>query len=238
MCSGGPVDAQPAPHLTVFVAGATGYTGQAVVAEFAARGGPCVAHVRPDSSRLADFQARFAEVDTTPWTLEAMTRTLARLRPDVVFALLGTTKKRADGDYESVDYGLSVLLIDACLAASIRPTFVYVSAVGVGPRSRSPYMAVRWRVETRLRGSGLPFVIARPSFITGSDRDESRPMERLGAVLGDGVLSAVGALGWGRTAARYSSMTAGELAAGLVRLAYDPSAAGGVFEGDALRASG
>ena len=221
--------------MTAFVAGATGYTGQAVVAELASQGRPAVAHVRPDSSRLEDFRARFERVDTTAWTLEAMTATLGGLRPDAVFALLGTTKARADGDYETVDYGLGALLVDACLGASVRPRFVYLSAAGVGPRSASAYMRVRWRLETKLRESGLPFVIARPSFITGPDREQSRPMERLGAGAGDGALALLAALGGRKTAARYRSMTAAQLARGLVRLAYDPSAEGGVYEGDALR---
>ncbi len=224
--------------MTAFVAGATGYTGQAVVAELAAQGRPGIAHVRPDSSRLDQFRGRFDQVDTTAWTLEAMTATLGRLQPDALFALLGTTKARGDGDYESVDYGLSAMLVDACLAASVRPRFVYLSAAGVGPRTASAYMRVRWRLETKLRESGLPFVIARPSFITGPDREESRPMERLGAGLGDGALALVGALGARKTAARYRSMTGAQLARGLVRLAYDDATESGVYEGDALRGKG
>ena len=221
--------------MTAFVTGASGYTGGAVMAERAARGRPAVAHIRPDSPRLEALRGRFERTDTTPWDAAAMTETLARLSPDAVFALLGTTRRRADGDYESVDYGLSALLIDACLAADVRPRFVYLSAAGVGARGASAYMRVRWRLETKLRGCGLPFAIARPSFITGPDRQESRPMERLGAAVGDGALALVGALGGRETAARYRSTNAAELARALVRLAYEPGCTDGVYEGDALR---
>src|SRR3954471_13568122 len=82
-----------------FVAGATGYTGREVVRALRARGLRVIAHVRPDSARLGEWRGRFAamevEVDATPWNDDAMAATMERLQPDVVFALLGTTKARA-----------------------------------------------------------------------------------------------------------------------------------------------
>ncbi len=231
---------------TAFVAGATGYTGREVVRALRARGVETAAHVRPDSASLAAWRERFAgqgaSLDTTPWEPAAMAETLRRLRPDLVFALLGTTRARgrvaaargAVDTYESVDYGLTRLLLDAAVAAGHGPRFVYLSSVGVGPGSRNPYLAVRARLEADLRASGLPFTIARPSFITGPDRDEDRPMERLGAGAVDAVASALGALGL-RSVERWRSTTPGTLAGALVRLALDPAAAGRVVESEALR---
>lgn len=230
-----------------FVAGATGYTGRAVVAELVARGARTVAHVRPDSPRLDEWRARFAEmgaeVDATPWERGAMAARLASLRPTLVFALLGTTRARArraaraGGDpaaesYEAVDYGLTALLIDA--AAPAAPRFVYLSAAGASPEARSRYMAVRGRVEEKLRASGLDHVIARPSFIVGPGRDEPRPLEHLGASLVDGALGVAGALGARRLRDRYRSTTNVDLARALVRVALDPEAHG-VFESEDLR---
>jgi uncharacterized protein YbjT (DUF2867 family) len=231
---------------TAFVAGATGYTGREVIRALRARGVEAVAHVRPDSASIALWRERFAglgaRVDATPWEPAAMADTLRRLRPDVVFALLGTTRARgraaaAHGTvetYETVDYGLTRLLLDAALSAGHGPRFVYLSSVGVAPGSRNPYLAVRARLEADLRASGLPFTIARPSFITGHDRDEDRPLERLGAGAVDAVASALGALGL-RAVGRWRSTTPGVLAGALVRLALDPSAAGRVVESEALR---
>lgn len=231
---------------TAFVAGATGYTGREVVRVLRARGVETTAHVRPDSASLAAWRERFAalgaRLDATPWEPAAMAETLRRLRPDLVFALLGTTRARgrvaaahgAVDTYESVDYGLTRLLLDAAVAAGHAPRFVYLSSVGVGPGSRNPYLAVRARLEADLRASGLPFTIARPSFITGPDRDEDRPMERLGAGAVDAVASALGALGL-RSVERWRSTTAGTLAGALVRIALDPAAAGRVVESEALR---
>lgn len=230
-----------------FVAGATGYTGREVVRELAERGVRTLAHVRPDSPRLDAWRERFgalgAEVDTTPWTHDAMAARMAELAPTHVFALLGTTLKRArraaaEGrveDYEAVDFGLTKLLLDAVRDSGLRPRFVYLSSAGASPRARGAYMQVRWRVEEALRDSGLPYTIARPSFITGPDRDETRPGERIGAAVADGLLSVATMFGGRRLAARYRSTSNTALARALVARALDPAAENAVLESEELR---
>jgi nucleoside-diphosphate-sugar epimerase len=231
-----------------FVAGATGHTGREVVRLLSARGVRTVAHVRPDSPRLQEWRERFEEagaaVDATPWDEAAMTGTLQTLRPTVVFALLGTTRARGRAarrrgvpaeTYETVDYGLTALLLRAAGAVPKAPRFVYLSSMGVGPTTTNPYMKARLRVETELRSSGLPFTIARPSFITGEPRDDGRPLERVGAAASDAALGMLGALGARRMRDRFQSMGNTELAHALVLVALDPSCTGVVLEADALR---
>lgn len=233
----------------VFVAGATGHTGAAVVREASARGLDVVAHVRPDSRRLEHWRGRFEElgarVDQSAWTPEAITATLTQLQPSIVFALLGTTKKRArDGgsgsavadSYEAVDYGLSILLLDAAVACGSRPRFVYLSALGADGRPANAYMKVRTRVEAAVRASGLPYLLARPGFISG-DREQPRLGERLAARAGDGLLAFAGALGAKKLQARYASLTGAELGAALVELASTASEDALVAEADRLRAA-
>jgi len=229
-----------------FVAGATGYTGRAVVEALVARGVDTVAHVRSDSSRRAEgterWQGQGARVDATAWDPAALTATLTELGPTVVFALLGTTRSRAKAEgrgaaagYEAIDYGLTMMLYQACVACGHAPRFVYLSAAGLREGTRNPYMAVRVRVERALGEGPLPYTIARPSFITGSGRDESRPGERVGAVVADGLLGMAGLLGARTARDRYRSMTNVVLARGLVRVALDPSFAGQVVEAERLR---
>ena len=202
--------------------------------------------MRPDSSRLEQWREGFgaagARVDTTAWELEAMTRTLKEAAPAAVFALLGTTRKRAKGEgltaeeaYEKVDYGLTALLIEAAAASGCRPRFVYLSVFGVSDNRRTGYIGARTRAEEKLKASGLPYTIARPSFITGSDREESRPGERAGAAVIDGFLGLVGAVGARKTADRYRSTTATELATALVRAAFDPAAENQILYSESLR---
>ena len=229
-----------------FVAGATGYTGRAVVEQLVARGVRAVGHVRPDSPSRATWTERWqqqgAEADATPWEPAALAETLRRLRPTLVFALLGTTRARAHREgmgavqaYETIDYGLTMMLRDAAEACGERPRFVYLSMAALPKASKNPYVDVRIRVERALREGSLPYTIARPAIITGANRDEPRLAEAIGAKVMDGALSFVGLLGARRLRDRYRSISNVELAAGLVRVALDPAFENRVVEGEALR---
>ena len=189
-----------------FVAGATGYTGREVVRLLRARKIETIAHVRPDSSKLAAFTERWGRigvsVDTTPWTPEALAATFGRLQPDVVFGLLGTTQARASKEakagvpkaqnsYERVDYGMTHMLIEALAPLPAPRRFVYLSAAGASATGNA-YMRARGRIEEELAASSIQWVSARPSWITGTDREESRPAERIGASLSDVALGVAG----------------------------------------------
>ena len=233
-----------------FVAGATGLTGRFVVAELRRRGIETHAHVRPDSPRLAEWRGRFeaegAIVDTTPWEASAIAAAFATHRPTLVFGLLGTTRARASrtakagGDpakesYDAVDVAMTEQLIAASGALSPLPRFVYLSSAGAGEIGRGSYLDARTRVESTLARSGVPYTIARPSFIVG-DRDDARPAEKLGAPVADALLGALGALGARRTADRYRSIRGEDLARALVQAALDPRRAGAILEADTLQA--
>lgn len=226
---------------TAFIAGATGYTGRNVVPACVGAGWTAIAHVRPDSSSLAKWTSQFegdgASVDSSPWTAEGIADAFARHRPDVVFSLLGTTRARGKQDgvstYEAVDYGLTKLLVDASLAMETPPVFVYLSSMGAGGTAGNAYLQVRNRIEGELRASAMPHVIARPGFITGPDRGEDRLGETIGAVVSDGFLSLLGALGAKKAERKYRSITGPQLAQALVTLAK--SDARGVFESDAIQ---
>jgi uncharacterized protein YbjT (DUF2867 family) len=231
-----------------WIAGATGYTGRELVAHARSAGARVHAHVRPDSPRLAAHQRRFedelgAHVERTPWEPDALREALARTQPSEVYALLGTTKARAraaakagapPADYAAIDVGLTLMLLDACSAAGIRPRFIYLSSLGAQTDASSAYMSARGQVEDAIRASGLPYTIVRPSFISGPDRDERRLGERFGATLSDAVLGVIGALGGGRVRDRYRSIDAAALARAMVELAADPNAVNQVIEANAL----
>lgn len=217
---------------TAFVAGATGYTGRFVVEHARARKMRCFAHMRPGSSAGDELEPKWsqigAEVVRCPWEPDALRQALEAAAPDVVFSLLGTTRKRAaqegmsgEDAYDRVDRRLSVMLLEACEQLPTPPRFVYLSSLGANSGSNNAYLAARGKVEDRLAASSLPHVIVQPSFISGEDRPQSRPAERIGAVVSDGVLSVLGALGATRLRDRYASLTGEELGRALVAVSQD-----------------
>lgn len=240
-------------ETTLFVAGATGYTGREVVRQGVRDGFRVVAHIRPGSAsgeRSAQaFEALGATVDRTTWEADAMQRALLRHQPDVVFGLLGTTRARgkeaaAKGSvetYETIDYGLTSLLLHAlhgaCHDIEHPSRFVYLSSMGVSATTRNPYLVVRHRVESELRELAdhlFSYTSVRPAFISGTDREESRPLERFGARLGDALLGTLGALGASKAEAKYKSITAAALAQNLIRLGLDERARDRVVAADEL----
>jgi uncharacterized protein YbjT (DUF2867 family) len=240
---GGPVTTP----RTAFVAGATGYTGRALVAELLRMGVRTVAHVRPDSPAATAWRERFeadgASVDVSHWTDDAMCGALRTHAPDVVFALLGTTRARGraarasgrEETYETVDYGLTVMLLRATARCAPAARFVYLSSIGAGRWGRGAYLAVRRRVETELRASGLDWTIVRPAIIGGADRDEVRTGELITGLLMDAALRIPRLLGARRLADRYRPITAAELARGLARAAFTEGASRSIVRGDDLR---
>ena len=239
---GGPVADMPAP--VAFVAGATGFVGREVVPSAACARATTIAHVRPDSSRLDEWRERFAaqgaSADASPWQVEALAAAMKAAAVTHVFCLIGTTRGRARTDavqgniYEAVDLGLTRMLAEAAVAAGGRPRLVYLSSVGAKAAAGSAYLKARGQAEDVVRSAGLPWVIARPSFITGAGRDDTRPGERVAAGVADGVLRLAGVLGGKGLRARYRSTTPEVLASSLVRLGLD-GAPDRVVEGDDLR---
>lgn len=217
--------------MSSFVLGATGFVGREVVRQLCVRGAPVIAHVRPDSKKLEDWRRTFAEqgatVDTTPWDPAQLAARWRALAPAAIYILIGTTRGKAksdhvDGDiYEKIDFGLTKLAVDAARASEQKPRIVYLSSIGADAGARSAYLRARAKAEDAVTTSGLPYVIARPSFITG-DRDESRLGERSAALVGDGLLAVARVLGGKQLRDRYRSTTPDVLASALIRLAEAP----------------
>jgi uncharacterized protein YbjT (DUF2867 family) len=217
--------------MSSFVLGATGFVGREVVRQLCVRGAPVIAHVRPDSKKLDEWRRTFGEqgatVDATPWDAAHLAARWRTLAPSAIYILIGTTRGKAKSDnvggdiYEQIDFGLTKLAVDAARASEQKPRIVYLSSVGADAGARSAYLRARAKAEDAVTTSGLPYVIARPSFITG-DRDESRLGERSAALVGDGLLAVARVLGGKQLRDKYRSTTPDVLASALIRLAEAP----------------
>jgi len=230
--------------MKAFVAGATGYTGREVVRLLCERGVETIAHIRPNSSSLAEWQPRFesygAIVDTTLWEDEAMKRALIAHAPDRVFGLIGTTRARkktaSDPDaetYMDVDYALTSMLVRACQACADPPGFIFLSSYGIRD-SPIPYVKARFLLEEELKKSGLRWLVARPAIITG-DRDESRLGEEVAGVAIDALLKGFKAVGMSSLYNKYGSLDATTLAAGLINAGLEEFQQGEIDAGELRR---
>lgn len=236
--------------MTAIIFGATGLTGRHVVEALSKQGVSVIAHIRPDSSQLATWKPRFeamgAKVSTAAWTNEAIEALVHASKPSVVFALLGTTQARgkqaakegrdaSKETYAAVDVALTEMVLRACASLEVKPRLVYLSSVGSGENASGAYLQARAQVESALKRSGVPYTVARPSFIVG-ERADARPAEKL-VPLANGLLNVLGALGAKKTRDRYRSITGEELARVLVRVSTDAASRNRILESEDIQAT-
>ncbi|MDJ0864859.1 MAG: NAD(P)H-binding protein [Myxococcota bacterium] len=152
---------------TVAVDGATGFVGVHVVAALRERGHEAVALVRK-GSRAADLEvleslgARLAPVD-----LQSESELTDAMRGcDRLVHLIGSIAPPKGTDLESLHGGIASRCFLAAKGAGVSKVAI-VTALGAGPNAASLYHRTKWQAEEALRGSGLPFVVLRPSLIVG-----------------------------------------------------------------------
>jgi uncharacterized protein YbjT (DUF2867 family) len=165
------------------VAGATGLVGRELVRQLAADGGwrevrALVRRALPDDLRrptVRPIQINYDELGSSAEWAQA----------DHVFCALGTTMRQAGSQeaFRRVDFEYPLALARVTLGLGARH-FLLVTAVGANTGSRAFYNRVKGELEEAVIGLGFRSVtIARPSVILG-DRQERRPWEQVGRVLG------------------------------------------------------
>jgi NADH dehydrogenase len=157
---------------TAFIAGATGYTGRALMDLFARE----KTEWKPRPHARAPGKIEGAVV-CDPRDVPRLTEGMRGC--DAVVQLIGTVRARfAEGDYEAIDYGTTVALGEAAKAAGV-PRLLLLSSVGAGS-GLGRYLAVKRKTEQWVEASGLEYTIVRPSMIGGEGR---RAGQVLGALL-------------------------------------------------------
>jgi NADH dehydrogenase len=88
---------------------------------------------------------------------------------DAVVHLVAIRQGR-DRDFERIMVGGTRDLLAAAKEVGVR-RFVHMSALGTSEETKDlvPYYGAKWETEQLVRGSGLPYVIFRPSFVFGPD---------------------------------------------------------------------
>lgn len=159
-------------------------------------------------------------LDARVGEMEQIESLLQGVEVEDVFCCLGTTRKKAGSQqaFEFVDRELPVRAACALKEQGLQH-YLVVSAMGADAESMIFYNRVKGLMENELAALHLPALsVFRPSLLTGS-RNESRPMETLGAIAARGVeFALVGPL------RPYRAIAASDVALAMVRKAQ----AGGV----------
>jgi NADH dehydrogenase len=153
--------------MIVFVTGGTGYVGKAVVRTLLERGHEVRCLVRK-SGRLLD-RIRDAGLSEVPGELlEPDSYRHALQGADAVIHLVGIIREKHG---KGITFGRihtegTRLIAEAAKDAGIK-RFVHMSALGARPGAVSGYHRSKWEAEEFVRGSGIPYIIFRPSVIFG-----------------------------------------------------------------------
>jgi NADH dehydrogenase len=198
--------------MKILIAGAGGFVGSALVRRLAAH------ELVLPSRNPEKFIAR--DRVSSPLFNSDLERLVADQKPDIVINLLGLIREAAGETFGLVHEEYTRRLLAGARAAGVKK-FIQMSALGAAPDAPSAYHRSKFAGEELVRTSGLPYVIFRPSLITG-------PGQKL--------------LGELRSIARFTPLLAApsdclaaplpveEVAACFARAAEDPAIGGEVFE--------
>lgn len=149
----------------VFVTGASGFVGSAVLEELASRGFAVNALVRPGS-----------KLDAPGDSAHIVRGNLFDDRPldegirgcDAVIHLVGIImeKRSKDVTFERIHFEGTKRVVDAAVRNGVK-RYVHMSALGTRPDAVSEYHKTKYRAEEFVRASGLDWTIFRPSMIHG-----------------------------------------------------------------------
>jgi len=151
----------------ILVTGGTGFVGGHVVHELRGRdlSVRCVVRDPHKAAKLAAWGCELVQGDVTdPATLRRVVDGV-----DAVVHLVAIRQGRERGFQRIMVDGTRDLLA-AAKDAGVR-RFVHMSALGTSEETKDlvPYYGAKWETEQLVRGSGLPHVIFRPSFVFGGD---------------------------------------------------------------------
>lgn len=149
----------------VFVTGASGFVGSAVVAELASRGHSVVAlSHRGEVKTAGDVKIVRADL----FDSSALADAIAMHGCDAVIHLVGIIMEqpRKGRTFERVHVEGTRSVLEAARRADVR-RYVHMSALGSRPNAISEYHKTKFRAEELVRSSGLDWTIFQPSLIHG-----------------------------------------------------------------------
>jgi uncharacterized protein YbjT (DUF2867 family) len=147
----------------ILLTGGTGFVGGHVLKALSAAGRPVRCLVRKPSKASLDcevVQGDMTDADSLRRAVEGV---------DTVVHLVAI-RQGSDEKFERIMVRGTRDLLAAAKEAGVG-RFVHMSALGTSEESKDlvPYYGAKWEMEKAVEGSGIPYVIFRPSFVFGGD---------------------------------------------------------------------
>lgn len=155
--------------MKVFVTGATGFVGRAILKRLHESGHSIRILARhPQSARVQTCAKRFAAEIHRGDVTDGTSLADCLRGCDAVIHLVGIISEVGDRTYENVHTLGTQNIVAAAQAAGVK-RFIHMSALGTRQNAIARYHKSKWAAEEIVRGSGLDFTIFRPSIIYGPD---------------------------------------------------------------------
>jgi uncharacterized protein YbjT (DUF2867 family) len=151
----------------ILVTGGTGFVGGHVVRALRDAGRRVRVLVR-DPGAAGELEALGCELVEGDMTEP---ETLGRALDGVACVIhLVAIRQGKDEQFERIMSRGTRDLVDAARGAGVG-RFVHMSALGTNEETKDlvPYYRAKWEMEQTVQGSGLPYVVFRPSFVFGAD---------------------------------------------------------------------
>jgi NADH dehydrogenase len=207
--------------MDVAVVGATGFVGRHVVERLAA-GGHRVRAISRMGTRRAGWGrgviSLAADVETGRGIGAALTGA------DGVVHLAAIPRETDGRRFSDVNVEGVRCMVEAARAAGVR-RFVHVSVLGVSEDPKLRYLHSKWRGEQIVRGSGLDWVILRPSLLFGEGDGFFNLVKVTLKRWSPGIVAIPGD---GR--ARFQPLAVEDLAVAVERSLVEPGRAGSIIE--------
>ena len=150
----------------IFVTGATGFVGRAVVPALRAHGYAVRCLVRRGSELDLRGMEAIERVEGDVLSPDTLERNMAGC--DTVVHLVGIIREEPStlSTFERIHTQGTVNVLEAASATGVR-RYLHMSALGTRPGARARYHQSKWAAEEAVRASPFPWTIFRPSIIYG-----------------------------------------------------------------------
>lgn len=157
----------------IALTGGGGFVGRHLVPLLAGEGHQLRALARPGSSG----RSLPPEVEVVSGDVRSAQAVRSAVGDAEVVIHLAASFSQADSAEEIVELGTRNVISAASEGGAGR--IIFLSCLGADAANRSPFYAAKWKAEQLVRGSGLPYVILRPSLILGQGDRVTAPLATL-----------------------------------------------------------